>query len=80
MTEELYLLIKPGKWNKPRIAGVSKKPPNPRRFAPGTSAALVKLNVTLPDSVLIPRVPVATVEIKPEHIAAPTITATVQKP
>ena len=74
MTETLYLTLKPGKWNRPRIAKVSKKAPN---LTPGTVAAIVKIVVTVPDNVTIPRIPVATVEIKPEHIAPATIKAEV---
>lgn len=76
MTETLYLIVKPGRWNHPRIARVSKKSP---RLTPGFSAALVKLVITLPDNVCIPRVPVAAIDITPEHLTPPPVTVAVEK-
>jgi hypothetical protein len=71
----LYLVIERSKhaWKGPRIARVSKnKPTLPRP----TEQAIVKLSISLPEDVLKPRV--VYVEVKPEHIVAPEITASSQ--
>lgn len=73
MTEILYLVVERSRlgWKGTRIAKVSKKRPTLSR---PSEQALVKLSVALPDNVLQPRE--VRVEVKPEHIVAPTITVT----
>lgn len=77
MIETLYLVIERSRkaWRGPRIARVSKRKPALKR---PSEQALVRLSISLPDRLLEPRV--VQVEIKPEHVAAPTITATPQTP
>jgi hypothetical protein len=72
MTESLYLVIERHRkrWNGPRIAKVSKRKPT---LARPSEQALVRLCVQIPDNVLEPRV--VHVEVKPEHIVAPVVTA-----
>lgn len=71
----LYLVIERSKpsWKGPRIARVAKKRPTLTR---PTEQALVHLAVDLPKDLLEPRV--VRVDVKPEHVSAPTVTATSQ--
>ncbi|MBA4136736.1 MAG: hypothetical protein C0518_05410 [Opitutus sp.] len=75
MSETLYLVLQRARygWRGARIAKVSKKRPTLSR---PSEQALVKLSVVLPDNVLQPRE--VRVEVKSEHIVAPTITVTSQ--
>lgn len=71
MTETLFLVLEQSRkrWRGVRIARVSKKRPH---LARPSEQALVKIRLTIPDTVLDPKV--VDVVINPEHIAAPTIT------
>ena len=77
MTETLYLIVErgPRRWSGVKIAKVSKRKPV---LARPSEQALIKLSVHLPDNVLEPRE--VHVEVKPEHIVAPVVTATSQQP
>ena len=74
MTETLYLTIKPrrqSRWRSDiRIAAVSKRRP---KLMPGTQIAVVKLNIQLPDDIVIPTIPVATVTVPRELIQTPKV-------
>lgn len=67
--ETLYIVIGPRTrgWGRLRIVKISK-----RRPVVKVGQALAQVNVRLPSDVLRP--PVVTVEIRPEHIAAPAVT------
>jgi hypothetical protein len=71
MIEILYLVIERGRWNHPRISKVAKKRPILKK---PSEQALVRLSIALPDKLLEPRC--VQVEVKPEHVVAPTVTAT----
>lgn len=75
MTENLYLVIQRGarSWSGPRIVKVSKRKPTLNK---PSEQALVRLCIQIPDRVLEPRV--VHVEVKPEHIVAPVVTASSQ--
>ena len=73
MTEYLYLIIERPRrqqWKKAHITKVSKKKPVLPR---PTEQALVRLSINIPDGLFEPRT--VPVEIKPEHIIPPVVTA-----
>lgn len=76
MTLSLYLVIERQRvrYRGLRIAKVSKRRP---LLARPSEQALIKVGITIPDTVLEPRV--VYVEIKPEHIVAPTVTVSSQQ-
>lgn len=72
MTETLYLVLERHRrgWRGIRISKIAKKRPTLPR---PQEQALVRLSISLPDNVLEPRT--VHVDIKPEHIVTPTVTA-----